>query len=174
MGVTYTTATGATYVPLATYTVTGSSSTSVVLSSIPATYTDLVVVYSAKAATIAMNIGIQFNGDTSTNYSNTSLEGNGTSATSQRFTSVNFIRPESVGPETTGNFNTTIVNIFNYANTTTYKTTLTRNGNATNGVDALVGLWRATPAAIYSINFFARNDAIAIGSTFTLYGILSA
>jgi hypothetical protein len=66
-----------------------------------------------------------------------------------------------------------IINIMNYANTTTKKTTLLR-GSA-NGVGATVafaGLWRSNDA-ITSIKL-NLSSSFASGSTFTLYGILKA
>jgi hypothetical protein len=61
----------------------------------------------------------------------------------------------------------------NYANTTTYKTTLARTNDALLQARASVGLWRNT-SAINSIlvSYYGYNfDA---GSTFTLYGIQAA
>jgi hypothetical protein len=60
----------------------------------------------------------------------------------------------------------------NYANTSTYKTVLTRS-NKYDRVGAIVGLWRST-AAINSITLTAYSNTYAIGSTFTLYGIAAA
>jgi hypothetical protein len=69
---------------------------------------------------------------------------------------------------------TSIINVMNYANTTTYKTSISRGNNSANRVRAYVALWRNT-AAITSIQIIT-NGAInfATGSTFTLYGIASA
>ena len=162
---------GKTYEPIATSTLS-TSSTSVTFNSISG-YTDLVLVFSIKANTASLNSGIRFNSDSGTNYSNTSLEGNGTTASSQRFTNATFIRTDAIAYATTDSFSVKIVNIQNYANSTTFKTTLTRSNTASTGVDALVGLWRNTNA-ITAIEVYARNDAFATGSTFTLYGILAA
>ena len=120
-----------------------------------------------------MNSGIRFNSDSGANYSNTSLEGNGTTASSQGFANATFIRTDAIAYATTGSFSVKIVNIQNYSNSTTYKTTLTRSNTASTGVDALVGVWRNTNA-ITSVEVYARNDAFATGSTFTLYGISAA
>jgi hypothetical protein len=77
-----------------------------------------------------------------------------------------------------GNFTSsntsTIISILNYANTTTYKTALSRANNAAGGVDAVVGLWRST-AAINSIKMaIGGGYSYAAGTTFTLYGIAAA
>jgi hypothetical protein len=63
----------------------------------------------------------------------------------------------------------------NYANTTTYKTIISRGDSAGFWNIANVALWRKTPEAITSITVFPAglNNWIA-GSTFTLYGITAA
>lgn len=164
-----------TYIALDKVTVSGTSTTSVTLSSIPATYTDLVLVINAKNDTTT-NTEIRFNGDTGNNYSNTILSGNGTSATSARESNNNAISIDNVAYMTTGDFAySNIIQIMNYANTTTYKTLLTRANSAANGVDAIVGLWRNT-AAITSLTILTTTGTrvFAAGSTFSLYAIKCA
>jgi hypothetical protein len=165
----------ATYQPIATTTASGSVS-SITFSSIPSTYTDLVLISSAAIATGAEDARIRFNSDTATNYSFTVLSGTGTSAVSSRSTNQTFITLDNYGYMTTSSNNIAIVNIQNYANTTTYKTTVGRSNNAGTGTDAVVGLWRST-AAINSITILNSGTGginFAAGSTFTLYGIASA
>jgi hypothetical protein len=69
-----------------------------------------------------------------------------------------------------------IVSIMNYANTTTFKTVLSRSNNAGagGGTSALVGLWRKTPEAINQVVINAIGGNWITGSTFNLYGIQSA
>jgi hypothetical protein len=62
----------------------------------------------------------------------------------------------------------------NYANTTTYKTAISRGSESVNGVMAIVVLWRKTPEAITSILLKPSTGNFDIGSTFTLYGIKAA
>jgi hypothetical protein len=162
---------GSTYTPIATTTL-GSTNTSVTFNSFSG-YTDLVLVFSVKAATANLNTGIRFNSDSGSNYNSTSLEGNGSTTRSQVFNSADFIRTDSYSFVPTDSFSVKIVNIENYANSTTYKTALTRSNTASAGVDAFVGMWRNTNA-ITAIEVYARNDTFAIGSTFTLYGIAAA
>jgi hypothetical protein len=57
-----------------------------------------------------------------------------------------------------------------YANTTTFKTWLTRSSTASKGVDEIVALWRST-SAITSLDVRAASDNFGTGSTFKLYGI---
>jgi hypothetical protein len=161
-----------TYEPIATQTL-GSSAASVTFSSIPSTYTDLVIVAMPISAT-ADNLTMQFNGDTTTNYSDTILWGSGSAAGSLRETST--ATPWlSYYANTTTNPTPTIISIQNYANTTTFKTSLIRANNSAGGVDAIVVLWRKTPEAINSILFKQKGaNNLSAGSTFTLYGIKAA
>ena len=162
----------ATYEPIATYTL-GTAAPSLTFSSIPATYTDLVMVASVTAASVSTDsIDLQFNSDTATNYSVTYINGNGTTATSVRFTGDTKIIG---GIISSTEVSTAIWHIFNYTNTTTYKSALARGGlGSSYGVRQAVGLWRST-SAINTIKLY--NDSaqnFAAGSIFTLYGIKAA
>lgn len=163
-----------TYEPIATNTL-GSAAASVTFSSIPATYTDLVLVITP-IVTAATTFGMQYNGvTTGTPYSTTILYGDGTSATSARTSNENVIRISYGATSRTTNSGNIIVNIMNYANTTTYKTNLSRDNIASEATGAQVSLWRST-AAINQIVISPNSGGTIIntGSTFTLYGIKSA
>ena len=147
--------------------VTGQSS--VTLSSIPATYTDLVYVFNGAGST-DINIYMQFNGDTATNYSSTYIGGNGTTVVSARATSAAHILINAQSYMQTGFTTNALININNYSNATTYKTSINRFNNGSNGTDAVVGLWRNTNA-ITSILLKPHTGTFSTGSTFTLYGI---
>lgn len=157
----------ATYEAIATTTL-GSAASSVSFNSFSG-YTDLILVYSAKAST-STDLTMRFNGDTGTNYSATRLSGSGTAASSARFTSSTSIYLDAYGYPDATNYNVAIYSIMNYANTTTYKTIIGRSNNASIGVDAYVGLWRST-SAITSLSIQPDTGTISTGSTFTLYGI---
>lgn len=169
-----------TYTPIATTTLSSSAST-ITFSSIPATYTDLVVVICPVATTDQVNaLLMRINSDTATNYSDTNLNGSGSSAGSYRSSSatyINLAESNILGDTTAGQTNF-IISIFNYANTTTYKTILCRYNDATTGTGATVGLWRKTPEAITTISFALGasfpTQNLASGSTATLYGIKAA
>jgi hypothetical protein len=172
-------AAGNTYVAIATQTL-GSTTSSVTFSSIPSTYTDLVLVIIGEAyfgSTNYINTGVQFNGDTASNYSTTRMYGDGTTATSNRYSNESNIRAGWMHAEPTVNSitSTLIYQINNYSNATTYKTLLSRNNAPGDAVGANVGLWRST-SAITSI-LIKNNDSATgffTGSTFSLYGILAA
>lgn len=161
-----------TYTPIATTTL-GSNTGTVTFSSISGTYTDLVLITNVSGNDGA--ICIRFNSDTGSNYSNTGLRGNGTSASSTRATNFSYIAGTSNLSVTAGSLQTAIWNIQNYSNTTTNKTVLFRDGMATHITGATVGLWRNT-AAITSVSLSPEFGANVFytGSTFTLYGVKSA
>jgi hypothetical protein len=162
-----------TYEPIATQTL-GSAAASVTFSTIPGTYTDLVLICNAKMASNE-TLMLRYNSDTATNYSDTYLNGNGTAAASARTTNNTKQDLVYTGSGKNTEFFTVICNILNYTNTTTNKTTLIRSSAANSEATAIVSLWRATPAAITTITLLGNNSSnIASGSTFTLYGIKAA
>ena len=166
-------AAGSTYTPIATTTL-GSATPSYTFSSIPSTYTDLILIAGNLNAASASNaFKMQVNGDTGTTYSNTYLSGNGSSTTSGRNSNADSLRgfdnPNIIGPAVV------TAHFMNYSNTTTYKTVLTRCNAAGYSTTAEVNLWRST-AAINSIKIFfaASGNDIQAGTSFTLYGIQAA
>lgn len=166
-------AAGSTYTPIATTTVSGTSTTSITFNSFSG-YTDLVWVYSAGASS-ASDMYMRINGDTGSNYSATTLNANGTVAGSYRITGQTTMLLDNSGALYAGEFTQGNGTLLNYSNATTYKTALNRTANAARGLDAVVGLWRST-AAVTSIQFYPSTGGayFIAGSTFTLYGIQAA
>ena len=158
-----------TYEPIATNTL-GSAASSVTFSSIPGTYTDLIVVMQYANSTGLADVYFQFNSDTGSNYSRTQLFGTGSAAGSNRGTSETAFN--GVGYVGT-TLSQSISHIMNYSNTTTNKTILVRHNGTSNLVMANVGLWRNTSAITSILIGYSTNNFIA-GSTFTLYGIKAA
>jgi len=161
-------AAGPTYEPIATTTVSGTSTNSVTFSSIPATYTDLIIVANG-AESADQYMAMRFNSDTGSNYSDTFLSGSGSAATSSRNTSQTFGR---FGSGTVTGRWASIVQINNYSNSTTYKTWLWRSN-----LDYVTGgasLWRSTSAITSVTLLTTTSDYFISGSTFTLYGIKAA
>lgn len=162
-----------TYTPIATTTLSGTSS-GVTFSSISGSYTDLVLVVSPISSSGGSACRIQFNSDTGSNYSSTVLYGTGSAAGSSRNSNTTYGRThEYAGFDTTVGGTTLILQFNNYSNTTTYKNWLSRSNQASGGVDALVGTWRST-SAISTIYIFPSASTFASGSSFTLYGITAA
>lgn len=164
-----------TYEPIATATSSGSSGT-VTFSSIPSTYTDLVLVMQIGYTSGTNYAIVRANGDSdgNANYGNTYLVGNGSSASSGRNGGLSgyYSSFATIG-DTTLDLITTM-QIFNYANTTTFKTALTRANIASGGTEAIVACRRTDTNAITSLAIKASSSAIfKSGSTFTLYGIKS-
>jgi hypothetical protein len=152
-----------------------SETTSITFSSIPATYTDLRIVFSV-VKPVSGNVGgrIRFNSDTGSNYSYTWLVGNGTSATSGRGTSTAELELFTGSAVTTTNPQLQMIDIFSYAGST-FKTVLWAESSDKNGSGAVsrnVGLWRNTSAitTIQLSDSSTRN--FGVGTTATLYGIL--
>jgi hypothetical protein len=157
-----------TYEPLATTTL-GSNQASVTFSSVSSSYTDLVLVCNAIITTGGDNFVINFNSDTSTNYSVTRLTGNSSSATSSRATNQTVLQCAGVGT-TRQNI---IIHMLGYSNSNTYKTVLTRYNDAGGTVAMNINSWRNN-AAINNILISTSGSTFATGSIFSLYGIKAA
>lgn len=155
-------------------TTLGSAQSSVTFSSIPATFTDLILVSSAVAVSGGPSLRIRFNGDSGSNYSQTVLQGNGSAASSGRETSITSAYAGYAALNQTAGSTNSILHIMDYSNTTTYKTLLERSNNAADRTEASVNLWRST-SAITSIELAAGSTFpstnLSSGSTFKLYGI---
>ena len=162
-------AAGNTYTPIATTTL-GSAVASYTFSSIPSTYTDLVLV-SNLISPSSGSLYVRVNSDTATNYSRINLYGNGTTATSDGAINetLSYVYPGAIGSSPS----TLITNFHNYSNTTANKSWFTRANDTTLDVSAVVALWRST-AAINTILFAISIGTFGVGTTFTLYGITCA
>lgn len=160
-------AAGSTYTPIATQTASGST-TSISFTSIPNTYTDLIVVIGVLGS--AADIDLRINNDSASNYSVTRLYGDGANAGSNKASSQNSIQITLGG----ANPGVQILQFNNYSNTTSYKTMLQRLNIPGAYAGASVGLWRST-SAINRLDFIAQSaNNIQANSTYTLYGIAAA
>jgi hypothetical protein len=164
-----------TYVKIgSTVTVGVLGATDITFSSIPSTYTDLLVVASVRGSdTLATNtnLRIQFNGSTS-NYSERQLYGNGSSATSATLTYASLGYVSSAGA-TASTFGNCQAYIPNYASSA-FKS-ISAEGVAEGNTTAMLmaidaGLWSDT-SAITSIKLFVPSYNLVQYSTATLYGI---
>jgi hypothetical protein len=166
-------AAGNTYVAIDSQTLSSAAAT-VTFSSIPGTYTDLVLVMNAKlsaggAANDLLRVGAG-SIDTGSNYSVTGVYGTGGTAGSLRQTSSTFINLDDI---TSTSFTVNIINFMNYANTTTYKPILFRSSAPQSNCQAFIGMWRST-SAINTIQITAGASTFVADSTFSIYGIASA
>jgi hypothetical protein len=158
-----------TEVAIATTTL-GSANSTITFSGISGSYTDLRLVLTFKPSSNGLQSQLTFNSDTASNYSQTRLWGDGSSASTGRRTNVTSILAEIYGGNTT-NPHLTTFDIFSYAGST-FKTCLTNaseDDNGSGGTVSGVGLWRST-SAITTITLSCSN--FATGTTATLYGIL--
>lgn len=164
-----------TYESIATTTL-GTNAADITFTSISGSYTDLILVGNFALASASNALNLNFNSDSGSNYSVTSLYGDGSAAASVRATNrtaalVSYYVDAS---GTVGESNI-VCHIQNYSNSTTYKTVLSRMNRATAnnfpGAEATVTMWRSTNA-ITSIKVSAAANLVS-GSTFTLYGIKS-
>ena len=161
----------ATYEKIATTTISGTSTTTVTLSSISSSYTDLVLVLRGGCDNSSMRM--QFNSDTGSNYSTTLMAGTGSAANATRQTGQDAILiTGAYGTQTAAS--NTITHIMNYSNATTFQTVYSRcnQGGTSGATEAFVGLWRNT-AAVTTISLTAINGIGTWfnGSTVNLYGI---
>lgn len=150
----------------------GSAAASVAFTAIPATYTDLILVGNIVGQSATGGLQARLNSDSTSNYSYTFLNGDGSSATSSRASnqteaSISFSNSTTVP-------STFITQIMNYSNATTFKTLLSRSSSNGNTL-AYVNLWRKTPEVVNRIDIITSGGyTLNIGSTFTLYGIKAA
>ena len=163
---------GATYEPIATATGDGSSGT-ITFSSISG-YTDIRAILIGTTTTSVV-LGMRFNGDSTTLYSQTYLSGNGTTASSYRESTQNRNYLHSTAGTSTIIPQMWIVDIFNYAGSTN-KTSLVQcsmDFNGSGAVEREVCLYRST-SAITSVSFITGSGAFSTNFTATLYGIKAA
>ena len=159
-------------------TTLSSNSATITFSSIPATYDDLLVVVYARSSTGGYP-ALRFNSDTGTNYSHTSMSGDGSAAASYRSTSTSLIwyGYDTGIPSTTNSAAAYQIHVLNYANTSYNKTVLTRQAADNNGSGASevgVGLYRST-SAISAIELRMNfTNTYASGTVAALYGIKKA
>lgn len=160
-----------TEVAIATTTL-GSAASSIDFTSISSAYTDLRLVL-VGTSTANSTVAYRYNSDSGSNYSNTYLYGNGSSAVSGRFTGSTQIFTDPTTSMSTTIPNLIEIDIFSYAGST-YKTSLGAFSFDLNGSGSAtrnVGLWRST-SAISSISIYPLGDTFKSGTTATLYGIL--
>ncbi|CAB4156642.1 hypothetical protein UFOVP655_87 [uncultured Caudovirales phage] len=157
-----------TYVPLYTQVI-GTPVATVTFSSIPATYTDLVVEINCGISTTGQGVALSFNG-TSTGYSNTFMYKNVSAVGTSRTTSQTNLHLIDV----TGNGDTTIktaatAHIQSYSSGSVNKTILyTSQNDAT--IQAGAGRW-ANNAVVTDIAVGTTGGNFVTGSIISIYGI---
>jgi hypothetical protein len=162
-----------TEIAIATTTL-GSATGSISFTSIPATYTDLKVVFTGTDNDSAgYSLRLNYNSDTGNNYSFTRLNGDGSSPSSSSNDTIDYIFCGSLPSTNIPMF--CEIDVFSYKGSN-FKTALITSTTDRNGVGGYinknVGLWRST-SAITSVQLALFSPgAFKIGTTATLYGIL--
>lgn len=144
---------------------------------IPQTFQDLMIVCFQRGVynNTLEYTGLFFNNEGAGNYSSTYILGNGSSASSSRWTNMGYTSQNIIAAaqNTAGVYSSLTYHILNYKNTSTFKTVISRVANDQNGagtVSHTVSLWRNT-AAISRIDIAMANFENASNSTFALYGV---
>ena len=168
----------ATYIKIASNTVGSGGVSSVTFSSIPSTYTDLILFSSVRCTAAEDSFYLRFNNDSGSNYSWRRFLGDGSSASSSGATG-NVQIPNQFMAEssyTANTFSNNMAYIPNYASSNMKSVSLdsVNETNATNPrMNIAAGLWSGT-AAITQVNLIPGAGNFAQYSTFTLYGISNA
>ena len=170
-----------TYVKIATVSVGAGGSAAMDFTSIPSTYTDLLLKLSTRDTSVSANSGaikVTFNG-TTTGYTNRNVFGNGSSTASQvpATTSIDAGLGGSMpaAGNTASTFSNVEIYIPNYASANNKSTSTDTVGenNATNSYAGLeAGLW-SNSAAINQVTA-TSTTLFAQYSTATLYGIVKS
>jgi hypothetical protein len=165
-----------TWVALANYTIAGSADAEIVFSNIPATYRDLVLIANGSPDdTQYPSLVLRLNSDSGNNYSYVRMSGNGATGSSGAAANQNVMPVSSaagLGPATTSRF-ALVCHLLDYSATDKHKTVVARNDVPGTAVEMSASRWAST-AAVTSISVLTNTTTkYAIGSTFSLFGIVS-
>ena len=168
-----------TYEPIASTTLVSDGTIS--FSSIPATFTDLILTFvglSDRTADNAEALKLTINADTGSNYSQTRILGSGSAASSDRESSQARIQIGRLNDSNTSN--TTpgmcIVQFLSYANTNVFKTVLGASATSQEvyGIARTVGLYRSTSAISSFTIAPLLGTNFKSGATASLFGLKAA
>jgi hypothetical protein len=170
------------YESIATTTL-GANQLTISFTSIPSTYKHLQIRLLARtdrAGNPASNVLLNFNSDTTANYSYHDLDGDGASTYSSGSASTSNIATQRISGNTAGAnvFGAIVIDILDYQNTNKYKTVRYLGGYDNNGGGEIYlgsGNWRST-SAITQIDLTSINGTANFKqySSFALYGIKGA
>ena len=165
-----------TFVLISSVTVGAGGAANITFSSIPSTYTDLLLRLSIRGVDSAINCNprINFNSDTGSNYVRKGLQGNGSSVGTNQGTDAAIYYVEGTGSTATANtFSSVDLYIPNYAGST-YKSVSTdgtmENNATTSYMDFVAYIWNNT-SAINTISIGNGGNNFVQYTTAYLYGI---
>jgi hypothetical protein len=159
----------------------GGGASTIDFTSIPSTYTDLILVHSLRfsSASGIQNVNIRFNNDSGANYTQKMILANDGNVNTYVQTSAVYFNwnyaPGGTGSTTANAYNSTSLYIPNYANTSTSKPVsidhVSEINSTTNyGLGFTSGVWNST-SAINRITITAPSDTWTSASSAYLYGI---
>lgn len=157
---------------IATTTVGAGGASSIDFTSIPATYTDLLVVYSLRTtqATVSTSVTLNLN-SSSSGFTMRGLYGNGSTATS--FTGTTYAGESTGANATASTFSNNALYLPNYAGSTnkSYSIDSVSESNTGTVIQMLdAGLWSNT-SAITALSIVASSGTFVQYSSASLYGI---
>lgn len=158
-----------------TVTVGSGGATQIEFASVPSTYTDLLLVISARSGSAGDTLWMRFNSDESNACTTRWLVGDGSSVSSGNSGGNTFIRLGTITSNDTANaFNNFQVYIPNYASSAqkiVSADAVNENNSSTAYQRITAGLWPVT-TAISNIKISNNGASISQYSTASLYGIL--
>lgn len=161
---------------IATQTVGAGGTALLTFSSIPQTFTDLMLLCSVRNEANSPEVNIYFNGS-NTNLTSRQLYGTGSGVAANDLGSqLNTYGGAVPSAYTANTFSSTQVYIPNYtssANKSIAIDAVLENNSTSTYLSLVAGLWSST-AAITSLSYLVGGGDIAQNSTFSLYGILKA
>jgi hypothetical protein len=155
-----------------------SNTVSVTFSSIPATYTDLIIVCSLRDASAGTEgkFAMVLNGDIGANYSDRLLLGSGSATSSITNASTTYMLFDAGTPgggASNNIFGNAIITIPNYAGSTTKVVSVdavSENASTASTAAIIGGVWNST-AAINAVMIRGVSNNLVTGSTISLYGL---
>lgn len=169
-----------TYTLISSYTASGSVA-NIDFTSIPATYTDLIVMHSIRTdrANYTDGVQIRFNGDSGANYTDIALYGYGTGNATSKNSAVTWVSAgkASASTATASVFGNSYVYIPNY--TSAYQKSISADGvsenNSSSAWDELdAGIWTGTTTINRITLYPALGTNFVQYSTAYLYGVNNA
>ena len=164
--------------PIATYTVSGTSTTTFTFSNIPQTFTHLELRVNGKSARADLtndSLYIRLNGDSGNNYTLHGLEGGGSTISVASAINVSVLLGYTTGNAVGQNnmFSPNLLTFVDYSSANKNKVVRTICGHDYNGsgnATEFTGMWINT-AAITSISVVANVGSFISGTRADLYGI---
>lgn len=158
-----------TYTPITSQTL-GTATATVNFTSIPQIYRDLVLVVNASPTTGTLGLRFRVNNDNTAKYFTEYMLGNGTSASGNGFSAATEMIDLNTG--LSGSYQQ-ITNFLDYSVVDKTKVILSRVDAPSTATSFSVHRWAETVTAISTINVYTSTNTFAVGSTFSLYGVIA-